>query len=216
MDKSIARVITDRYGLPTVHLIRKFESVDFKLRKCELDIDFLNNCVNHDLIPKFVQFKVANRGLRTSKVYRQCQQDLVREERTVKKRQLNTLQRKLDQLTQQIRVTVKNIDFIRISSKFLVLNDRKVRRVRLVQEKKLINLGLKSSVETNDPKKVIFNFSNRELNDNEKSLLVRGLNLSIPPKKLNYADFLHPFEQVFHQLHRDNSDLTSDQSDSKL
>ena len=62
-------------------------------------------------------------------------------------------------------------------------------KVRLTQEKKLFNLGMRTAAETNDPeKKVIFNFSDRTLSPAEKSLLAKGLNLSIPPKKLNYGD----------------------------
>ena len=140
--------------------------------KCELDIDFLNKCIEHELIPKFVQFKVANRGLRSSKVYKQCQKELLREELTAKKHNLKRLHKNLDHLTQQIRITVRNIDFIHISCKFLALNDQKIHRARLVQEKKLINLGLRTATETNDLEKVIFNFSNRFLKDNEKMLLV--------------------------------------------
>ena len=211
--KSIARVITDRYGAPTVSLLRKFESIDYKERKCELDVSFISNCINNDLVPKFVQFKVANRGLRSSKVYKRCQQDLLKEELITKKRSLKILDNKKKTLIRQIQSTVRNIDFIHITSKFLVLNDRKIRRAQLIQERKLVNLGLKTASETNDPEKVIFNFSNRVLTSNEKQLLVRGLNLSIPPKNLNYADFLHPFEQSFYQLHKDNPDIKPTQSD---
>ena len=57
LHKSIAQVITTRYGQSTVSLIRKFESLDFKLRKCDLDIIFLKKCIEHELVPKFVQFK---------------------------------------------------------------------------------------------------------------------------------------------------------------
>ena len=168
LHKSITQVITDRYGQSTVHLLRKFEKVDFKFRKCALDIDFINNCMDHDLVPKFVQFKVANRGLRTSKVYRHCQQELLREELSVKKRHLSILQKKLIHVKQQIHNIVRNVDFIHISGKFLVLNDRKIRRARLVQEKKIINLGFKTACDQNDPEKVIFNFSNRTLISAEK------------------------------------------------
>ena len=213
LHKSIAQVVTDRYGPSTVHLIRKLESLDFKHRKCELDIVFLNKCIEHDLVPKFVQFKVANRGLRSSKVYKQCQRKLIQEELSAKKRSLAALQKKLDLVKRQIRDTVRNIDFLHICTKFLVLNDRKIRRVCLVHEKKLVHLGLTTATETNDPEKVIFNFSNRTLTNDEKLLLVKGLNLSVPPKKLNYGDFLLPFEQTFYQIHADNPDLTPEEID---
>jgi len=71
---------------------------------------------------------------------------------------------------------------------------------RLVQEKKLRNLGFQTAAETNDPTKVIFNYSKRHLTDPEKRLLAKGLNLAIPPKSLNYGDFLAPFESLCKQI----------------
>jgi len=79
-------------------------------------------------------------------------------------------------------------------------NDRLMDRIRLTQERKLIKLGLRTATESNDPKKVIFNFSKRNLTSAEESLLVKGLNLSVPPKKLNYGDFLLPFERLYKDL----------------
>ena len=45
-----------------------------------------------------------------------------------------------------------------------------------------------------NPDGVIFNYSKISLSDAEKSLIVRGLWFSLPPKKLNYADYLTNFE----------------------
>ena len=103
-------------------------------------------------------------------------------------------------MKENLRSKLSVIDFIHISSKFLKGNNQTLIRIRLNQEKKLINLGMQTAAETNDPKKVIFNFSSHELSASEKTLLVKGLNLSIPPKSLNYADFLQPFETLFSQL----------------
>ena len=41
-----------------------------------------------------------------------------------------------------------------------------------------------------DPEKVIFNISDIFLSSEEKSFLVKGLTFSIPPRKLNYADYV--------------------------
>ena len=60
---------------------------------------------------------------------------------------------------------------------------------------------------------MIFNFSSRQLSSAEQSLLAKGLNLSIPPKKLNYGDFLMPFESFFNQLISRNSNTSNSQTD---
>ena len=44
-----------------------------------------------------------------------------------------------------------------------------------------------------DPSKVIFNRSKYELSDCEKRPLAKGLNFSLPPKYLDYADYLEIF-----------------------
>ena len=47
---------------------------------------------------------------------------------------------------------------------------------------------------SHNPEKVFFNFPNHELSDDKKPLLCRGLNFSIPPKYLDYADYMLPFK----------------------
>ena len=61
--KSIANIIRSRYGEALVRKIRKFEKNDYKLRKGHLDLRFLLECKKNNLIPKFLQFKLANRQL---------------------------------------------------------------------------------------------------------------------------------------------------------
>ena len=85
-------------------------------------------------------------------------------------------------LQQQINST----DYGHICSKFLEINDLKLKLNSVVQQKKFSNL-LKEKRSTQDPEKVIFNFSKYVLSDCEKSLLTKGLNFSIHCKKLDYA-----------------------------
>ena len=50
---------------------------------------------------------------------------------------------------------------------------------------------------SHDPNKVIFNFSPNVLTEDEKGLLCKGLRFSIPPKKIEYAEFLTQFELLY-------------------
>ena len=73
-------------------------------------------------------------------------------------------------------------------------NTRTLSRHEKVQQKKLFRLSANaSSTSSIEPDKVIFNHSSRTLTEQEKSVLAKGLNFSIPPKTLNYCDFLFPF-----------------------
>ena len=52
----IARI----YGNVTVKDFRKYEKLEYKKKKLKLDIDFLNNCKQLGVYPKFLIFKLTN------------------------------------------------------------------------------------------------------------------------------------------------------------
>ena len=51
-----------------------------------------------------------------------------------------------------------------------------------------------------DPEKVIFNFSKLSLTETEKSLLLKSLSFSLPPKQLIYSDYLINFESFYRSI----------------
>ena len=53
-------------------LVCKPEKLDYKTRKCKLDLEFLNLCVENDVITKFIQFCIASKELRNSVAYTKC------------------------------------------------------------------------------------------------------------------------------------------------
>ena len=65
-----------------------------------------------------------------------------------------------------------------------------------MQNRKLENLKREYLAAGIDPDTVIFNYSTYNLNDIEKKVLSRGLKFSIRPDKLDYCDFLTPFEKL--------------------
>ena len=65
--------------------VRKLETLDFELRKCNLDIEFLETCLKNGLMPKFLNFKVANSTLRNSKSYKDCHLQLLQQQLSNKK-----------------------------------------------------------------------------------------------------------------------------------
>ena len=143
--KSIAKILTDRYGRQTLKMIRKLETIDFKKKKAALDLEFLDNCVKHNLTPTFVQFKVSNRSLRASRAYKHCQQKLLHQEIISKKAQIKSLNKQFNQWSSQIRQTVSFFDSVHTTHLFTMKNDRLMDRIRLTQGKKLVKLGLRTA-----------------------------------------------------------------------
>ena len=75
--RSIAEILRKRYGDKIFKLIfkkfSKFEKTGITHKKTLLDLQFLKMCEDHNVIPKFLRFKVANASLRTSLTYKRCQ-----------------------------------------------------------------------------------------------------------------------------------------------
>ena len=62
-NKSVAEIIRRRYDGNVLTKIRRLEKLEFKLRKCDLDVEYFQICLDNNLIPKFVRFKMTNSAL---------------------------------------------------------------------------------------------------------------------------------------------------------
>ena len=206
--KSIASVIRSRYNNGIVKQIRGFEKLDFKIRKNEADLDFLQSCQQNNLIPKFLNFKVASSSLQFSRTYKQCQKRLLKQEIKEKVSIISKQKKEFTALKKFIEKKLSIIDFAHICCLFLVGNDKKITKVKEAHCKKLKKLGLVSPLRSHNLDKIIINHSSYQLSDIEKTVLAKGLNFALPPKKLNYADYLTPYKLLF----RDIKELSVDDS----
>ena len=104
----------------------------------------------------------------------------------------------------QLRLFLTSVDYVHVCNTFLVSNNKNIFKVKETQDKKLCNLLLRNmgnNCDTcQDPDKVIFNFSSYNLSDHEKIVLCKGLSFAIPPKNIEYSEFLVPFEMLFRDI----------------
>ena len=120
-----------------------------------------------------------------------------------------------DRIKQELKYQLLPIDFMHASPLLLVSNDKAICKNDKMHNKelqKLIpNIHKKSIIDdfSHDPNKVIYSFSNYRLTDSDKSLLIRGLNFAIWPKKIEYSRFLLPFELLFRDI-KSNSESSVD------
>ena len=141
--------------------------------------------------------------MKSSRAYHACQIKLLKEEISLKKSRIRTLEKDFNNRKEKLRETLGIIDYTHVICLFLTQNDRKLAHHQNIHAKKLFNLGLELSKVSHDPDKIIFNYSSYTLTKSDKSLLCKGLNFAIPPDKLEYSDYLLPFEL----LYRDIKDL---------
>ena len=109
--KSIADIIRNRYGEVYVKKTQRFEKCNFKLRKCHLGLRFLLDCKNNGVIPIFLRFKLANRHLKSSHVYKKCQIRLLEEEIRSKRKKINTLEKDAQRVKEELQRTLSVLDF---------------------------------------------------------------------------------------------------------
>ena len=84
-------------------------------------------------------------------------------------------------------------------------NYRSISKHQNIQDKKFCKLS--NSVVgdvSHDPEQVIHNFSSHFLNEVEKSVLCRGLHFALPPKTLEYADYMVSFELLYRDIKTTN------------
>ena len=109
---SLLQVIRNRYGDTIVKLVRKFEKVVFKHRKAALDLNFLQTCQSFNVIPKFLQLRVANKNLRRSQAYqKRLNHLLLAEINKKKKKNLKVLVNELSSVKSNLLVILNFLDF---------------------------------------------------------------------------------------------------------
>ena len=197
-NKSIAENVRARYGKFVLVLMRKFERLDFKIRKILLDLSFLETCAANNIFPNFLNFKTTNDKLRNSASYENCQKLLLQEEISNKTTHLDKLKNDFKMLKKQLYDIMSIFDYLHTTSLFLESNAKSIEKIEFKQNLKITKL-LESKLK-HDPKDIIYNFSSHPLTKNQEALLLKGLNFSIPPKKLRYEDYLVNFELLYRDL----------------
>ena len=143
-------------------------------------------------------FRTANKNLKNFHIYKQCQKSFLL---TIKKSRPQVLQKGFSFLRKELQSVLNSMDFAHICSLFLSGNDSSIKSQENIPKNKFNKL-LKERQPRQDPEKVIFNYSYISLSDAGKSFLVKGLTFSIPPKKLNYANYLVNFELFYRSIYK--------------
>ena len=175
------------------------ERLDYKVRKIKCDVDFLTACQQQDLLPKFLQFKLYDRSLHQTRLYRNCQRQFLRRELKSKEHLLKVSTSRLASLTSELRSVVTWIDYNHLASLVERTNCTTISRVKFVQDNKLRRLGYVN--EDGIPyEKTLFNYSNRILSDIEKKVLSKGLQYVLSYCKPDFINHFCTFEVFFKNI----------------
>ena len=202
----LSDILGRRYCQSTLERTRKFTRLDYRLRKAELDLEFLLRCRDSNVMHNILNICVSSQSLKPSLTYRQCQLKLLQEEVCHKKSDIRVLKKEFNSSYSALQHEISFINIAHVSSLFLRSNNKILASKCATQQKKLSKL-VKSNISIQDPSKAIFNFSKYELSNCEKRLFSKGLVFSLPPKNLDYVDYLDNFELPYGNIR--NLDISS-------
>ena len=145
---------------------------------------------------------MSNKRLQTSDAYRRSQRLFLQEEITFKSVEKEKTRKMLSKLEVDLRSVMSFVDWIHVSNNLISCNVKTIRKVENVQHYKLAEL-MGSKLHHN-PNQIIHHFSSYQLSEIEKSLLCKGLNFALTPKKLKFENYLLPFELLFRNICDEN------------
>ena len=188
-------------------IIRKYEKLDYKMRKLSVGIEFLNNCVNQDLCQLFLKYKMPSKRLQIFGAYKISQRVFIQQEIRFKTFETENVREQLNTMNDDLK-TVASFFWLHIANTFAESNIKTIKRVKGVQDYKIAELL--GSTLSHDPKEVIYNSSFYILSETEKALLCKGLNFAIPPKKLKFENYILPFEILFRYVCHNSNKVSDD------
>ena len=129
--------VARKYRNFTVKDFRKYEKLEYKKNKLKLDIDFLNNCKQLGVYPKFLIFKLPNVSNKDALSIRKR---LLRSAINKRNKELQHLLKELSLSVSFLSTQLSTIDFYILTKSITSYNKKSLQKSLCTQEKKLSSL----------------------------------------------------------------------------
>ena len=186
--------IARKYGNVTVKDFRKYEKLEYKKNKLKLDIDFLNNCKQLGVYPKFLIFKLPNVS---NKDALSIHKRLLRSAIKKRNKELQHLSKELSLSVNFLSTQLSTIDFYILTNSIKSYNKKSLQKSLYTQQKKLSSLTKDCNLPIFTANETIINLTQYELSQEESDLLKAGLYFSIQLDKIRKIFFT-----TFEKIHR--------------
>ena len=196
--RPVSQVLHQNYGQSTLKTFRRLQKLHLQRAKSLCDLEFLQLCKLRNVFPRFLFFKSSIRNLRDSKLYVSILYKCLNFEINNKRKKYNRLGKDYHVCLQQFRDNVSWLDYKVSLSSITKDNSRKINNVKATHNKKLASLGKYQDGEL-DADKVIFNFSDRVLSNEEKQTLKLGLQFGFP-KQTSFVNHYLSYEKFIQQV----------------
>ena len=123
-----------KYGNVTVRNFHKYEKLEYKKNKLKLDIDFLNNCKQLGVYPKFLIFKLPN--VWNKDALSICKR-LLRNAVSKRKKELQHVLKELSISENFLSKQLSTTDFYILKKSTISYNNKSLQNSLHIQQKKL-------------------------------------------------------------------------------
>ena len=151
----------------TVKDFRKYEKLEYK-NKLKLDIDFLNNCKQLGVYPKFLIFKLPNVSDKDALSIRKR---LLRSATNKCNKEVQHLSKELSLSENVLSTQLSTIDFYILTKSITSYNKKSLQKSLYTQQKKLFSLTRDCNLPIFTANKAITNLMQSELSQKKSDLL---------------------------------------------
>ena len=131
---SISNDIAQKYAKVPVKDFRKYEKLEYKKNKLKLDNDFLNNCKQFDMYPKFLIFKLPNVFNKDTLWIRKR---LLHSAINKRNKELKHLSKKISRSKNFLYIQLSTTDFYILAKSITSYNKKSLQKSLYTQQKKL-------------------------------------------------------------------------------
>ena len=202
--------IARNYGNVRVRDFRKYEKLECKKKKLKLDIDFLNNCKQLGVCPKFLTFKLPNVS---NKDALPIQKRLLRGAISKRNNQLQHLLKGLCLSVNFLSTQLSTTNFCILKKSIILYSKKSLQKSLYTQQKKLSSMTRDCNLPIFTPNKTITNLTQYELSKEESDLLKVGLYFPIQPDEIRKSEIFTTFEKIHRSF---LSNLKSEETKSQI
>ena len=185
--------VAQKYGNVPVKDFWKYEKLEYKKNKLKLDIDFLNNCRQLGIYPKFFIFKLPNVSDEDALSLRKR---LFCSAINKRNKELQHLSKELSLYKTFLSPQLSTIDFYILAKSITSYNKKSLQKSLYTQQKKLSSLTRDCNLPIFTANETITNLTQYELSQEESDLLKAGLYFSIQPDKIRKSEIFTTFEKI--------------------
>ena len=129
--------LTRKYGNATIKDFRKYKKLEYKKNKLKLDIDFLNNCKQIGVYPKFFIFKLQNVANKDASPIRKR---VLRSDINKRNKDLQHVLKELSVSEKFLSKQLSTTDFYILKKSTITYNNKSLQKSLYSQQKKISSL----------------------------------------------------------------------------